>query len=211
MLENIRVFTQNSIKISNNKVIYIDPYTIDKNYNDADVIFLTHDHYDHFSKDDIQKIKKESTNYVVPKKMYNDVLKLGVAKENILTVIPNECYEIFGIKFKTVPSYNVNKSFHPKENNWVGYILNIDDYRYYISGDTDVVEEIKNIKCDVAFVPIGGYFTMEYVEAAEYINGIKPKIVVPVHFGTIVGDKGYGLKFEKLLKKDIECKMLLNL
>lgn len=211
MLENIKLFTQNSIKISKNKIIYIDPYTIDKEYKDADFVLFTHDHYDHFSKDDIKKVIKEDTKYVVPQKMYEEVLGIGINESDILIVYPNNSYEICGIKFNTVPSYNQNKTFHPKENNWLGYILDINGYRYYILGDTDVVDEIMDVECDVAFVPIGGYYTMDYIEAAKYINKIKPKIVVPVHYGTIVGKKEYENKFMNILDKDIECKLLLKL
>ena len=211
MLENIKLFTQNSIKISKNKIIYIDPYTIDKEYKDADFVLFTHNHYDHFSKDDIKKVIKEDTKYVVPQKMYEEVLGIGINESDILIVYPNNSYEICGIKFNTVPSYNQKKTFHPKENNWLGYILDINGYRYYILGDTDVVDEIMDVECDVAFVPIGGYYTMDYIEAAKYINKIKPKIVVPVHYGTIVGKKESENKFMNILDKDIECKLLLKL
>ena len=92
-----------------------------------------------------------------------------------------------GIKFETIPAYNTNKTFHPKENGWVGYIITLDDIRYYIAGDTDITEENKKVKCDVAFVPVGGTYTMNFKEAANLINEIKPKIAVPTHYGSVVG------------------------
>ena len=86
-----------------------------------------------------------------------------------------------GIKFKTIPAYNTNKTFHPKENDWVGYIITINNIRYYIAGDTDITEENKKVKCDVAFVPVGETYTMDFKEAAQLINEIQPKIAIPIH------------------------------
>ena len=111
------------------------------------------------------------------------------------------------ISFETVPAYNVNKNYHPKTNNWVGYLVTICDIKYYIAGDTDVTEENKKIKCDVAFIPIGGTYTMDYKEAAMLINEIKPRLVVPTHFGTIVGTKEDGVKFLELLDKSISYRV----
>ena len=111
-------------------------------------------------------------------------------------VTPNKEYTVKGIKFKTIPAYNVNKQFHPRANEWIGYELNIEGVIYYIAGDTDITEENQKVKCDVAFVPVGGTFTMDYREAAELINKIKPKIAVPTHYGSIVGDKSDGVNFQ---------------
>ena len=202
-LENIRVLCHSSIKFEKEKTIYFDPFKVDKNYNDADIIFITHSHYDHFSEEDILKVKKETTKIVMPEETYmsnkeklNNVL--GFKEENIITVEPNKFYTVDNIKFKTIP-YNVNKNFHPKENKWVGYIIYLDDISYYIAGDTDITEENKQVKCDVAFVPIGGTYTMTAKEAAELINIIKPKIAVPTHYGLIVGTKEDEEIFKRLI------------
>ena len=104
-----------------------------------------------------------------------------------------------GIKFETIPAYNTNKQFHPKENEWVGYIIEINGIRYYIAGDTDITEENKKIKCDVAFVPVGGTYTMDFKEAAYLINEIKPKIAIPIHYGSVVGTKQDATDFVRLL------------
>ena len=104
-----------------------------------------------------------------------------------------------GIKFETVLAYNTNKAFHPKENEWVGYIIEIKGIRYYIAGDTDITEENKKVKCDVAFVPVGGTYTMDFKEAAYLINEIKPKIAVPTHYGDIVGKNQDATDFIRLL------------
>ena len=189
MLENIEVLYHSSIRISKNKVIYIDPFKIDKNYNDADIVFITHDHYDHYSEEDIDKVIKENTTIIIPEELLTKLLRKGINKNAIITVEPNEKYMVQGIKFETIPSYNTNKTFHPKENGWVGYIITLDDIRYYIAGDTDITEENRKVKCDVAFVPVGGTYTMDFKEAAQLINEIQPKIAVPIHYGSVVGTK----------------------
>lgn len=209
MLDNIEWLGHSTIKFNfSDKIIYIDPYNILKNYNDADVIFITHSHYDHFSSEDIDKVRKENTKIIITPDIYNDVLDLGFNKENIVQVNPNYNYCVDDIKFSTVPSYNVDKCFHSKSNNWVGYIIDINNTKYYIAGDTDITDESKDVKCDVAFLPVGGTYTMDYREAATLANIIKPKIVVPIHYGYLVGTKEDALNFKKLLDKSIICEFI---
>ena len=209
MLENIKVLCHSSIKFEKGQIIYFDPFKINENYNDADIIFITHSHYDHFSEEDILKVKKEETKIVVPEDLYNRSLELGFSEENILVVKPNEEYEINNIKFKTIPAYNLNKNFHPKTNNWVGYIITLDNIVYYIAGDTDVTEENRKVKCDVAFVPIGGTYTMTAKEAATLVNEINPKITVPIHYNCIIGSKEDEKVFKNSVNDDIEVMILL--
>ena len=208
---NIKVLYHSSIKIESNINIYSDPFKIEVASNDADVIFITHEHYDHFSPEDILKIKKENTIIVLPKNMENMALDLNFEKTNIVLVEPNQKYKLENqeLIFETIPAYNVNKNFHKKEMNWVGYILEIEGKRVYVAGDTDITEENKQVKCDIALVPIGGTYTMEAKEAAELVNIIKPKIAIPIHYGAIVGNKEDEKIFVKNVEKDIECKILL--
>lgn len=210
MLENIEVLYHNSIKINKGLTIYFDPFKINKEYMDADIIFVTHSHYDHYSEEDIKKIKKEDTQIVAPTDLLDNLLTIGFTKENIILVNPNEKYNVKDITFKTIPAYNTNKNFHQKSNNWVGYLVTIDGITYYIAGDTDITEENKEVKCDVAFVPIGGTYTMDYKEAAELINIIKPKIAVPTHYAAIIGTKEDGINFIKLLNSDIDYKLFIK-
>ena len=204
MLENIQVLYHSSIRINKEKVIYIDPFKIEKEYNDADIIFITHDHYDHYSEEDIEKVYKDDTIIVIPEKLLPKALEKGFKQEYIITVKPNQTYMANGIKFETIPAYNINKMFHPKENEWVGYIIEINNCRYYIAGDTDLTPENKAVKCDVAFVPVGGKYTMNFKEAANLINEIKPKIAVPIHYGSIVGKKQDAIDFIKLINPTIK-------
>ena len=199
MLENIEVLYHSCIRMNKEKMIYIDPYHIEKNYNDADMIFITHDHYDHYSEEDIDKVRKNNTIFIVPENLLNKLIKKGINDENIITLDPGDAENIDGIKVEAIHSYNIDKPFHPKENNWLGYVIEIDGVRYYIAGDTDITEENKIIKCDVAFVPVGGTYTMNFSEAAQLVNIIKPKIAVPIHYGSIVGTKQDATDFIKLL------------
>lgn len=210
MLENIEVLCHSSIRITRNKVMYIDPYNVDKNYNDADVIFITHDHFDHFSEEDIKKVMKDNTVIVMPKGMYEKAIKLGFLDDTIIEVEPNQRNEEQGIAYETVPAYNVNKQFHPKGNGWVGYILTIDGVRYYIAGDTDITEENKQVQCDVAFVPVGGTYTMTAQEAAELVNIIKPSVAVPIHYGSVVGSEQDAENFISNLGEEIQGIILMN-
>ena len=199
MLEDIEVLYHSCIRMNKEKMIYIDPYHIEKNYNDADMIFITHDHYDHYSEEDIDKVRKNNTIFIVPENLLNKLIKKGINDENIITLDPGDAENIDGIKVEAIHSYYIDKPFHPKENNWLGYVIEIDGVRYYIAGDTDITEENKKIKCDVAFVPVGGKYTMNFSEAAQLINIIKPKNAVPIHYGSVVGTKQDATDFIKLL------------
>ena len=210
MLENVEVLYHSSIKIKDNKIIYIDPFKIDKDYNDADIVFITHDHFDHYSEEDIDKVINENTTIIIPEELLTKILRKGINKNAVITVESNKEYMVQGIKFETIPAYNTNKTFHPKENDWIGYIITLDGIRYYIAGDTDITEENRKVKCDVAFVPVGGTYTMNYSEAAELVNIIKPKIAVPIHYGSIVGTKQDATNFIKLLHSSIKGIILMK-
>ena len=210
MLENIEVLYHSSIRIAKEKIIYMDPFKINKNYKDADIIFITHDHYDHYSEEDIDKVMGPNTTFVIPEGMLTKLLKKGIHKNSIVVVEPNKEYMVQGIKFKTIPAYNIRKKFHPRGNNWVGYRITINEVRYYIAGDTDITEENRRVICDVAFVPVGGTYTMNYKEAAQLVNEIHPKIAVPIHYGSVVGTKQDAVDFVKLLHAPINGVILMK-
>lgn len=195
-MENITINTQSSIKIGN---IYFDPFKIENEYHDASLIFITHSHYDHFDIDSINKVKNDNTIIIIP-----DDNEIKSKLDNYNVVLPNNTYNFNNIIVNTIPSYNINKKFHPRENNWLGYIVTINNETYYVMGDTDLIDESKLVHCDYLFIPIGGYYTMDYIEASMLTNIIKPKIVFPIHFGSIVGDKEDYNKFKELVNTDIE-------
>ncbi len=213
MIENISLIAHSAVKINcnNGKNIYFDPFELGKNYiGKAEYIFVTHSHYDHFSPEDILKIKTSETKIIAPKDLENNIKELGFDDENILLVMPNENYIIDGIEFNTIPAYNINKDFHKKEYNWVGYIVNIDGKKIYIAGDTDNTEEAQNVNCDIACVPVGGTYTMTAEEAADLIKKIKPEIAIPIHYGSIVGTVEDAYNFKELLDGFVKVEILKN-
>ena len=184
MVEFIKWLGHASILISiGGKNIYIDPWKLIKIEPKGDLILITHSHYDHFSPDDINKIVKNDSTIIGPHEILK--IKTGIKKE----VKPGDEVDLKWVKVKAVPAYNVNKNYHPKGNNWCGYIIEIEGKKIYIAGDTDFIPEMKTIYADIVIVPIGGTYTMNAEEAAKAVNIIKPKIAIPYHYGDIVGSE----------------------
>lgn len=196
-MKDIQINCHSSIKLLGKKIVYVDPFKIKESVNDADFIFITHPHYDHFSPQDIEKIINNDTVIITPSSMKNEVEKL-YNNEKIYVEPENE-YNLDGISFHTTSAYNKNAPFHPKENKWVGYIIDLDK-KYYIAGDTDNIKEISQINCDVALLPVGGTYTMNYEEAAMLANTINANVVIPTHYGDIVGNIDDGINFKNLVK-----------
>ncbi len=174
------------LDLNGNKIYFIDPFELNNKPQDkADIILITHGHPDHFSQEDIDKIIKPDT-YIVATK---DVLdKLNINASLKIQVEPNKNYIVKGFPFKTIPAYNNHPQklgFHPKQNNWVGYIFNINGLKIYHAGDTDFIEEMKSLNkanLDIAMLPIGGTYTMDWKEAAAAANAIEAKITIPIHY-----------------------------
>lgn len=212
-LTNITVNTQSSICIEGSKTLYFDPYQIQSDAHDADYIFITHEHYDHFEPESIAKLKKADTRLIAPESTKKKVLaEAGIASENCIFYQPGQRHEEQGLLIETVAAYNKLKPFHTKGKKWLGYVVTLDDTRYYVSGDTDVNEDILKVECDVALLPIGGFYTMDWKQAAEYVAQIKPKAVIPTHYGSIVGKDSDGPAFRKELEtldSDIQVELKL--
>ena len=188
-MENITWFGHASFSFVNengNRIYYVDPFDLTtQKLEKADLIFITHAHYDHFSPVDIEKIVKDETIIVAPPDILAKIDRDGELKQ---AVEPNKSYEIKSFKFQTVPAYNTHPdklNFHPKTNNWVGYIFQLNGKNIYHAGDTDFIEEMKSLKdlnLDVAMLPIGGTYTMDVNEAAQAANAITAKITIPMHY-----------------------------
>jgi L-ascorbate metabolism protein UlaG (beta-lactamase superfamily) len=192
-----------SVRITDGKVIYIDPYEIQGGPK-ADIIFITHSHYDHCSIADLKKISTDTTTIIATPDCSSKLSGKVRAKEVILAE-PGKKYEVDGIKVEAVPAYNVRKEFHKKLEGWVGYIMEVNKTRIYHAGDTDKIPEMSNLKnIDIAFLPIGGNYTMDSAEAVSAADAIKPKLAVPIHYGSIVGDKADAEKFKALCKCDFK-------
>lgn len=189
--DNITINTQSSIRIEGSKTIYIDPYKRTEAPHDADLILITHAHYDHFDEPSLRNVCGEKTFIICPDSMNVEVEHLDLKEKGRFAVGPDTVTKnmegLEGITIEAVPAYNLNKNFHPKANGWVGYVIKMDGITYYAAGDTDALPELEGVKCDIAFVPVGGTYTMTAKEAAGLINKIKPEIAVPIHYGTIVG------------------------
>ncbi len=211
MTENIEVLIHNSIRIKSAQgIIYVDPFQMKDDPHDAAFILITHDHYDHFSPEDIDKVAGEGTVLVVPEKMAGKAEEISSMVGRIVTVRPGESCETDGLEFETVPAYNTIKPFHMKGAGWVGYILKIDGKRVYIAGDTDLTKEARAVKCDIAMVPIGGTYTMNASAAAELINEIQPEVAVPVHYGTVAGKPSDGEVFAGLVKPPVKVELKIK-
>ncbi len=207
----ISINTQSSIRFESDNIIYFDPYKIEKEVSDATYIFITHNHYDHFSPKDIEKVYNEKSIFLVPKTMEQEFLDLGYSNE-VYFLTPKETITVNNIKIETVPMYNINKEFHKKSDNWCGYIITLNNIRYYIAGDTDNIKENYGLKCDVAFIPIGGTYTMNVNEAVDYTLKLNPKIVIPIHYGSIVGNIEDGNLFkDKIKEMNKDIKVVLKL
>lgn len=200
MVNNISVNVQSSVKITGDKIIYFDPWQLEENH-DAEVIFITHEHSDHFSVEDILKIRKADTIIVAPKSMENDIFAIpGIDSAKCILLVPGVVKEIGKIVVETVPAYNKLKPFHQKTKGWLGYVVNMDGHRYYVAGDTDVTDENKKIKCDIAILPIGGHYTMDKKAAKELVGELRPDVVIPTHYGAVVGSPEDGNTFKEMLK-----------
>ncbi|MEM4267699.1 MAG: MBL fold metallo-hydrolase [Candidatus Woesearchaeota archaeon] len=188
-----------SFKITADDIlIYIDPFKLDasKISHDklADIVLCTHSHFDHFSLEDIKKISKPQTIIVATKDCAGKV-------PNLKTISPGETLVFSKVKISAVHAYNKNKQYHPKINSWCGYVVEIDGKRIYHAGDTDAIPEMDGLKgVDVALLPVGGTYTMTAEEAAMAANRFKPKIAVPMHYGSIVGQKTDAEKFKQFFK-----------
>ncbi len=196
LVANVEVLTHSSIRIAvGGAAVYFDPYEVARDYNDASVVFITHDHYDHFSPDDLARVLAPRTTVVCPTDLVGRVGKLGVDREHVVGVRPGEVLEVCGIPVEVVAAYNVGKSFHPRSRGWVGYVVTLGGVRYYVAGDTDDTPEARAVTCDVALVPVGGTYTMTATEAAALVNAIHPKVAIPTHYGTVAGTPADGPAF----------------
>ena len=213
MKNKITINEHSSIRIGEDYVIYFDPFNIKGEPKDADLIFITHSHYDHMSEEDMKKVLNDFTFIAVPESCLQDAKKLGkklgFGEDRIAWFKPGDKAEIDEAIVEAIPAYNVGKQFHPKENNWLGYVVEIDGERIYVAGDTDVTPEAEAVKCDVALLPCGGTYTMTASEAAKLANTIKPAVAIPTHYGSIVGEKSDGETFISLVDSDIKVKILI--
>jgi len=181
------------------KVLAFDPFKIkDSDIEKVDFIFITHSHHDHCSPQDIEKLVKPTTIIVAPPDCQSKISNLKFGK--LIPVEPNQAFKTAGIIIETIPAYNKDKNFHRIESDWVGFVVSAGGKTIYHAGDTDATPEMLSLEdIDIAFVPVGGTYTMNAEEAAKAVNTFKPKIAIPMHYGGIVGSKDDAERFKKLV------------
>lgn len=213
MLDYITINAHSSIRIASGLVLYFDPFQITVENHDADVIFVTHDHFDHYSPESIEKIVKEDTVFVAPVSTAALIRETFPSfADHIVEVAPGEDFSVNEIEVEVIASYNPGKQFHPKSENWVGYVVTVEGRRHYICGDMDVTEEGKKVKCDVLLAPVGGTYTMNTSEAVELTAAIQPEYVIPTHYGEVAGGDACGSAFaEEIAQAGLETKVVLKL
>ena len=188
------------------KLIYIDPYKI-RSKGSADIILVTHEHFDHLSPDDLRKIVKHDTDIVAPRSCEGKLKGLGAGI--IKLVKPGDKVMVKDVEVEAIPAYNLTKfrapgiPYHPREAGGVGYILNLNGVRIYHAGDTDFIPEMRELKVDVALIPVSGTYVMTAEEAAEAVNTFKPKLAIPMHYGSIVGSRRDAERFKELAEVEV--------
>lgn len=206
--ESIQWFCQGCVKIQHSgKSIYFDPYKL-KRADKADLILITHSHFDHYSVEDLKKIVTSETAIFCPKDVAEKANELYAGK--VITVSPGYETEWKGIGIKTVPMYNiVKKDKHPRVNNWVGYVLNLNGVKVYHAGDTERIPEMKDINCDIVFLPLGQTYTMNSVkDAANAVLDVNASVAIPIHYGMYEGKNEDALEFKRLLEEKVEVIIL---
>ncbi|MBA4372619.1 MAG: Zn-dependent hydrolase [Thermodesulfovibrio sp.] len=201
MVENIHWLGHDTFRIVGERIVYTDPFKI-KRKDVADIILITHEHHDHCSPEDLQKIQGPDTVIIAPA---DCAAKL---KGTVRIVKPGDSIEVRGVSIEAVPSYNTNKKFHTKDRNWVGYIFTLNKQRIYLAGDTDYIPEMKTFRADIALLPVSGTYVMTAEEAAKAALDIQPQTAIPMHYGSIVGTRKDAEQFAGLLKGKINVRIL---
>lgn len=197
-----------AFRIKNGKTVIIDPFKIKLIPEKADILLVSHEHFDHLSLDDIKKVITEKTTIVTIPACKKELS--GVKAHEIKTVRPGDKVTLGDVTVDVVPAYNLNKfrepgkPFHQKEDGKVGFVVSIKGVRVYHAGDTDPIPEMKNIKTDIALLPVSGTYVMTPEEAAEAAGMIKPKLVIPMHYGAIVGSEDDARRFKQLTSYPVQ-------
>ncbi|MCK5581192.1 MAG: MBL fold metallo-hydrolase [Candidatus Omnitrophica bacterium] len=202
MFKKIHWLGHAAFRIDAEKVIYLDPFKIKDGAKKADLILITHGHSDHLSPEDIVKIATGQTKFIAPPSCAKKL------SGNVTPITRGQKINVDGFEIQAVPAYNIGKNFHPESSDNVGYVLTVEGARVYHAGDTDVIPEMKEIDADIALLPCGGTYTMTGGEAAQAAKLINPKIVVPMHWGSIIGSKKDAETMKDLLSSSYDVRIM---
>lgn len=206
MIDRITWLGHDTFLIKGERTVITDPFQLKRNYT-VDVVLITHEHRDHCSVEDVARVIRPETTIVAPA---DCITKLGPIAAKTVTVSPGDRTTVMGMAIEAVPAYNTNKKFHPKDSGWVGYIFTLGGERIYLAGDTDVIPEMAGFRCDIALLPVSGTYVMTASEAVEAALMIKPRIAVPMHYASIVGDAADAAEFARALKGRIATRIFTN-
>jgi len=181
--------------------VCIDPFQIGAK-RPVDLILITHEHFDHCSPDDVAKIQQKETTIVT------DAASAKKLKGDVRVVAPGDRLQVKGVDIEVGPAYNTNKDFHPRKAAHLSFVVTLDGVRYYHAGDTDFIPEMKDLKVDVAFLPVSGTYVMTADEAIQAARAIKPALAIPMHYGAIVGSEADAVKFKEALQGELEVVIL---
>lgn len=190
--------------ISNGVTICVDPFKLSKSIT-ADLVLISHNHFDHLSEEDLNKVTNENSIIVTARECLSQLNEIKC--KQVIGLLPEEEQTISNVTIKAVPAYNIDKinpdtkkPFHPKEDKKIGFIVTINGKSIYHTGDSDFIPEMKNLGPDVLLIPVSGTYVMTAQEAAQAVEEIKPKLAIPMHYGTIVGDENDAKEFKDLVK-----------
>jgi L-ascorbate metabolism protein UlaG (beta-lactamase superfamily) len=201
IVKKIHWLGHDSICLEGSAVVCFDPFRIAASRH-VDLILISHDHFDHCSPEDVEKIRGKDTVIVT------DASSASRFKGDVRVVVPGDRLKVKGVEIEVWPAYNTDKEFHPKESGMLSFVVTLDGVRYYHAGDTDYIPEMKNVKTDVAFLPVSGTYVMTVTQAVEAARIIKPRLAIPIHYGAIVGTGEDALAFKKALEGEIEVAVL---
>lgn len=196
IVKKIHWLGHDAIRLDGSKVVCFDPYRITSTKT-ADIVLITHEHFDHCSPEDLAKVCGQSTVVVT------DAASARKITGNVRIVAPGDRVRVEGVEIEVGTAYNTNKDFHPKKAGMLSFVVTLDGVRYYHAGDSDFIPEMKDLEVDVAFLPVSGTYVMTADEAVEAARAIKPKLAVPMHYGAIVGSEEDAVRFKKALEGEI--------
>ena len=201
LADRISWLGHDGFRIDGSLTVYIDPYQISPGPQ-ADLILITHEHFDHCSPEDVSLIQAPHTVVVT------EPLSAQKLSGDVRTVRPGDRVEEGNASVLAVPSYNTDKAFHPKDKNWLGFVLEMDGSRIYHAGDADFIPEMADLDVDIALLPVSGTYVMTWEQAVEAARAIRPGLAIPMHYGTVVGDDGDARRFESALQDEMEVRVL---